>query len=153
MMAFLEAEAKKPKSERAKLPDPASLREVMDFSGGGFKQCMSVLQTAFERGLDEAAAVKFAKKEMARGDDASGAKKRKEIFTKKLAATGDIGEAWKVGDKVGVLSGGEWWVAQIVRIMPRKTGTMFEAKFSDGSKQVVDGGSIKKINENDEDDE
>ena len=59
--------------------------------------------------------------------------------------------SWNEGDEVAALSQGEYWQAKIVKVMERRSGTMFRVRFSDGSEQVVDTDSVKPKSDDDDD--
>ena len=51
---------------------------------------------------------------------------------------------WAEKDKVACFTMGDWWEGVILRVIPRVSGTMYEVKFTDGSKQVVGGDCVKE---------
>ena len=53
-------------------------------------------------------------------------------------------DGFKVKDKVAVLSSGEWWEATVTKVMPRRSGTMYQVRFSDRSVQTVDSDSVRE---------
>lgn len=55
------------------------------------------------------------------------------------------GSRWKIGDDVAVLYSGDYYVAKIMKVMKRKSGDMYEVKYSDGSKSVVGEDKVKDI--------
>ena len=55
------------------------------------------------------------------------------------------GSRWKIGDDVAVSYSGEYYVAKIMKVMKRKSGDMYEVKYSDGSKSVVGEDKVKDI--------
>jgi hypothetical protein len=50
---------------------------------------------------------------------------------------------WSEMDKVACFSTGDWWEGTVLRVIPRRTGTMYEVEFSDKTKQVVGGDCVK----------
>ena len=50
---------------------------------------------------------------------------------------------WSELDKVACFSSGDWWEGKVLRVIPRRTGTMYEVEFSDKTKQVVGGDCVK----------
>mmetsp|Transcript_9618 Transcript_9618/g.19565 ORF Transcript_9618/g.19565 Transcript_9618/m.19565 type:complete len:249 (-) Transcript_9618:172-918(-) len=51
---------------------------------------------------------------------------------------------WAEKDKVACFTAGDWWEGVILRVIPRRTGTMYEVEFTDGSKQVVGRDCVKE---------
>ncbi|GMH89753.1 hypothetical protein TrVE_jg6260 [Triparma verrucosa] len=134
MMSFLESEAKLPVNERQLLPDPSSLRDVMISTGGNFAECMEALKKEIGQGIPEEKAVENAKR-MIKPDGID-----RKIILEKIE-----GSRWKIGDDVAVSYSGEYYVAKIMKVMKRKSGDMYEVKYSDGSKSVVGEDKVKDI--------
>ena len=147
MMAFLEEESKKPPEQQALIPAPDMLRKVMAETGAGFKASMSALRDALEAGLDDSSAVATASDRVASSMPRAGEVSEAQL---RLSRLDERISSFNEGDDVAARVQGEYWQAKIVKVMERRSGTMFRVRFSDGSEQVVDTDSVKQALSDDE---